>query len=258
MLEVKTITELNDLLGGATLHPQVSLLRLDAADTPKAPLRLGFFAVLLAEDCCCPSCGRKDYDFSNATMLFLQPGDTVGKSTDNPLPEQGWLLAFHPDALVEASQGKHIGQYNFFNYRRRESLHLSRREKAIVMRCLESIGDELQCDIDRHSVTILLRHVELLLDYCTRFYERQFITREDCLVATMQRLEGFLDSCTAFDAQGKEVVLSLSNAAHALGLSSAYLADIVRFQTGLGFDDYAARLRAEKAQALVPQSVGCC
>ena len=95
------------------------------------------------------------------------------------LPDKGWLLAFHPDLIYRTSLKNHIKNYTFFSYNKEEALHLSQRETATVTCCLENIEEELHHSIDTHTATILSRHIELMLDYCTRFYERQFITREN-------------------------------------------------------------------------------
>ena len=100
-------------------------------------------------------------------------------SKEDTLPPKGWLLAFHPDLLFRTSLKNHIKNYTFFSYHKEEALHLSRRETSTVTCLLEHIEEELHHPIDAHTGTILSRHIELLLDYCTRFYERQFITREN-------------------------------------------------------------------------------
>ena len=108
---------------------------------------------------------------------------------NNTLPDKCWLLAFHPDLLLCTTLKNHIDNYTFFFYRKEEALHLSQRETAKVTCCLENIDDELHHSIDTHSNTILSRHIELLLDYCSRYYERQFITRENKNKALLENME---------------------------------------------------------------------
>lgn len=109
-------------------------------------------------------------------------------SKENTLPDKGYLLAFHPDLLFRTSLKNHIKNYTFFHYRKEEALHLSRRETEKVT-CCSNIEDELHHPIDTHSSIILSRHIELLLDYCTRYYERQFITRENKNKALLENME---------------------------------------------------------------------
>ena len=181
MLDLRTVYECNRCLGCKTLHPQVGIINLENPSLEEDAVKFEFYAVLLIEDCpggCC-CCGRKYYDYSNATMVFLTPGEIFRMSKENTLPDKGYLLAFHPDLLFRTSLKNHIKNYTFFHYRKEEALHLSRRETEKVTCCLSNIEDELHHPIDTHSSIILSRHIELLLDYCTRYYERQFITREN-------------------------------------------------------------------------------
>ena len=109
--------------------------------------------------------------FPNATMVFLRPDEIFRMSATNTLPNKGWLLAFHPDLLYRTTLKNHIQNYTFFSYRKEEALHLSQRETGTITCCLENIEEELHHPIDAHTSTILSRHIELMLDYCTRFYE---------------------------------------------------------------------------------------
>lgn len=199
-LDIKTVCECNRCLGCKTLHPQVSIINLENPSVYQDAVKFEFYAILLIEDCegDCDCCGRKYYDYSNATMVFLTPGEIFRMNKNNTLPDKGWLLAFHPDLLLCTTLKNHIDNYTFFFYRKEEALHLSQRETAKVTCCLENIDDELHHSIDTHSNTILSRHIELLLDYCSRYYERQFITSSSrtsigCL--SSQQLKRSLISC---------------------------------------------------------------
>ena len=180
-LDIKSVCECNRRLGCKTLHPQASIINLEHPDLEQEAVKFEFYAVLLIEECPdgCGCCGRKYYDYTNATMVFLKPGEIFRMNEAGVLPDKGWLLAFHPDLLYRTSLKNHIRNYTFFSYNKEEALHLSGRETATITCCLENIEEELHHSIDTHTATILSRHIELMLDYCTRFYERQFITREN-------------------------------------------------------------------------------
>ena len=195
-LDIKTVCECNRCLGCKTLHPQVSIINLENPSVYQDAVKFEFYAILLIEDCegDCDCCGRKYYDYSNATMVFLTPGEIFRMNKNNTLPDKGWLLAFHPDLLLCTTLKNHIDNYTFFFYRKEEALHLSQRETAKVTCCLENIDDELHHSIDMHSNTILSRHIELLLDYCSRYYERQFITRENKNKMILGKMEGIFFS----------------------------------------------------------------
>lgn len=157
MLDIKTVYECNRCLGCKTLHPQVSLINLESPNLEQEAVKFEFYAILLIEDCPdgCYCCGRKYYDYSNATMVFLTPGEIFRMSENNTLPNKGYLLAFHPDLLFHTSLDNPIKNYTFFAYHKEEALHLSQRETAKVTCCLENIEDELHHAIDTHSGTIL-------------------------------------------------------------------------------------------------------
>ena len=156
-LDIKTVCECNRCLGCKTLHPQVSIINLENPSVYQDAVKFEFYAILLIEDCegDCDCCGRKYYDYSNATMVFLTPGEIFRMNKNNTLPDKGWLLAFHPDLLLCTTLKNHIDNYTFFFYRKEEALHLSQRETAKVTCCLENIDDELHHSIDTHSNCLL-------------------------------------------------------------------------------------------------------
>lgn len=244
-------------LGSKTLHPQVSLINLEKPELEEDAVKFEFYAILLIEDCpdgCC-CCGRKYYDYSVATMVFLTPGEIFRMSKEDTLPPKGWLLAFHPDLLFRTSLKNHIKNYTFFSYHKEEALHLSRRETSTVTCLLEHIEEELHHPIDAHTGTILSRHIELLLDYCTRFYERQFITRENknkLLLARLDRMfDEYLDS-GRLSAGGLPV---LAQCAAALNLSAAYFSDLLKFETGKSLEEYFEFSRLDTARRLLSEGM---
>lgn len=256
-LDIKTVCECCHCLGCKTLHPQVSLINLEKPELEEDAVKFEFYAILLIEDCpdgCC-CCGRKYYDYSVATMVFLTPGEIFRMSKEDTLPPKGWLLAFHPDLLFRTSLKNHIKNYTFFSYHKEEALHLSRRETSTVTCLLEHIEEELHHPIDAHTGTILSRHIELLLDYCTRFYERQFITRENknkFLLARLDRMfDEYLDS-GRLSAGGLPV---LAQCAAALNLSAAYFSDLLKFETGKSLEEYFEFRRLDTARRLLSEGM---
>lgn len=256
-LDIKTVCECWHCLGSKTLHPQVSLINLEKPELEEDTVKFEFYAILLIEDCpdgCC-CCGRKYYDYSVATMVFLTPGEIFRMSKEDTLPPKGWLLAFHPDLLFRTSLKNHIKNYTFFSYHKEEALHLSRRETSTVTCLLEHIEEELHHPIDAHTGTILSRHIELLLDYCTRFYERQFITRENknkLLLARLDRMfDEYLDS-GRLSAGGLPV---LAQCAAALNLSAAYFSDLLKFETGKSLEEYFEFRRLDTARRLLSEGM---
>ena len=216
-------------------------------------MKFEFYAVLLIEECtdgCC-CCGRKYYDYSNATMVFLKPGEVFRMNEAGVLPDKGWLLAFHPDLLYRTSLKNHIKNYTFFSYNKEEALHLSGRETATITCCLENIEEELHHAIDTHTATILSQHIELMLDYCTRFYERQFITRENKNKTVLEELENLLDNYIASGRLRDSILPTSDYCATGLGLSVPYFNDLLKFETGKTLDEYFQLKRLEAAKRML-------
>ena len=109
------------------------------------------------------------------------------------LQPNGWALAFHPDLIRGTHLGRHIKDYSFFSYNVNEALHPSERERQIVLECFNKIQYELEHAIDKHSRTLIASNIELLLNYCRRFYDRQFITRDHVHKDLLARFEALLD-----------------------------------------------------------------
>lgn len=252
-MDIKTVYDCNCRLGCKTLHPQVSIINLENPDLGQDAVKFEFYAILLIEKCddgCC-CCGRKYYDYSNATMVFLNPGEIFKMSEAGVLPDKGWLLAFHPDLLYRTSLRNHIQNYTFFSYRKEEALHLSQRETATITCCLENIEEELQHAIDAHTATILSRHIELMLDYCTRFYERQFITREDKNKNVLKKLDTLLDAYIASGRLRSAILPTPEYCATELGLSASYFNDLLKFETGKTLNEYFQLKRLDVAKKMM-------
>lgn len=252
-LDIKSVCECNRRLGCKTLHPQASIINLEHPDLEQDAVKFEFYAVLLIEECtdgCC-CCGRKYYDYSNATMVFLKPGEVFRMSEAGVLPDKGWLLAFHPDLLYCTSLENHIKDYTFFSYDKEEALHLSGRETATITCCLENIEDELHHAIDTHTATILSRHIELMLDYCARFYERQFIIRENKNKNVLEELEILLDDYITSGRLRDSVLPTPEYCATKLRLSVSYFNDLLKFETGKTLDGYFQLKRLEVAKKML-------
>ena len=252
-LDLKTVCECNRRLGSQTLHPQATLINLEHHGLEEYAVKFEFYAILLIEECPdgCSCCGRKYYDFTNATMVFLTPGEIFRMNEDNTFPRKGWLLAFHPDLLFCTTLKAHIRDYTFFDYRKEEALHLSQRETATITCCLEHIEEELHHPIDTHTATILSRHIELMLDYCSRYYERQFITREDRHKTLLRQFDALAaESLSSGKIQGGKFPAP-GCFARPLGLSEAYFNDLLKFETGQTLTEYLQSKQIHLAKQLL-------
>lgn len=196
VLKIGSVHQCNCCMGSKTLHPLVSVIDLSKADlSSHTDFKFGFYTILLSE-CKCEAYryGHQYYDFSDGTLLCLTPGESISmKDSDNTRPSKGWILAFHPDLICGTALGANIRDYTFFSYRPEEALHVSLREKQVILELLDKINEELQRCIDCYSQKIISKYIELLLDYCERFYERQFITRNEANKKIIERFDRLLD-----------------------------------------------------------------
>ncbi len=257
ILDIKTVHECNCCFGGKTLHPQVSVIRLDDnTNVEQHGIRFDFYTVLLidnhdVDECCC-CCGRNNYDFTDATMVFLSPEKAFDMTRERTLPRKGWLLAFHPDLLYGTTLDLMLSsRYTFFSYDKNEALHLSLRERNKVVCCLQGIDEELHHSIDIHSRTIITRHIELLLDYCKRYYERQFITREDKNNALMEQFTRYVDTYIINGGLVHGVFPSVESCAGQLHLSEQYFKDLLKFMTGKTLREYMEVKRLDTAKQML-------
>jgi len=229
------IFEYNDLLGVATLHPLVSVIDLSTARRIRRMRHtFGFYALFLKEVKCGNLIyGRQHYDYQEGTIVAIAPGQVAGVEDDGGLFQpKGLALVFHPDLIRGSSLGRHIRDYSFFSYEANEALHLSEQERDIVVDCFRKIRIETEHAIDKHTRRLITANIELLLDYCVRFYERQFITRSNVNNDILSRFEAFLDEYFASDKLSAEGLPSVRHSAGQLHLSPNYFGDLIKKETG--------------------------
>jgi AraC family transcriptional activator of pobA len=169
----------------------------------------------------------------------MAPGQVV--SVENSVEvyqPQGYALVFHPDLIHGTTLGKHIQDYTFFGYQSNEALHLSERERKIVLDCFSKIEYELEHAIDKHSKSLIVTNIELFLNYCGRFYDRQFITRDNVIKGTLERLENLLNAFFQSDKPQTIGLPSVAYCANELNLSANYFGDLVKKQTGKSAQEY--------------------
>jgi len=235
ILILNNIFQFNTLRGIETLHPLVSVFDFSKMKLiPAARAQYGFYCVFLKESVCGDlKYGCRYYDYQEGTLVFIAPGQVVGigNAPGGPQPK-GWGLLFHPDLIRGTSLGQNIKKYTFFSYEANEALHISEREKQIISDCIIKVDHELHQSIDKHSKILIANNIELLLNYCTRFYDRQFITRSTVNKDILVKFEKLLDEYFQSD---KPQILGLPTVkfcAENLHLSANYLGDLIKKETG--------------------------
>ncbi|WP_183561547.1 helix-turn-helix domain-containing protein [Mucilaginibacter sp. SP1R1] len=235
ILTFNNISEYNSFNKQETLHPLVSIVDLSNAD-PRQSRRMSynFYTVFLKQLVCGDlRYGLNNYDYQEGTLIFLAPGQVIGEN----IPEQyyqpqGLALVFHQDLIHGSNLGRHMGDYNFFSYEVREALHISEQEKQIVLDCFSKITFELKHSIDKHSKKLVAANIELFLDYCIRFYDRQFITRDNVHRGFVEKFEALLNDYFASDKPQNDGLPNVAYCADKLNLSTNYFGDVIKKETG--------------------------
>lgn len=234
ILSLESIYQYNEMRGVTTLHPLVSVVDMSkATPTPSLRIRFGFYCVFLKEAKCGDiKYGCNNYDYQEGTLVFVAPGQVMGIMNREVVKPKGWALLFHPDLLRGAALGHLINDYSFFSYEVNEALHLSDNERAIVIDCFRKIEYELQQSIDKHSNKLITSNIDLLLNYCTRFYDRQFITRSHVNKDILVRFEKVLDDYFTSNLPQSEGLPTVKYCADKIHLSPNYLGDLIKKETG--------------------------
>lgn len=237
----ETIDEYNAFNNNETLHPLVSVVDLSKAD-PRQGSRMyfGFYTIFLKEvNCGDLVYGRHKYDYQEGTLVFMAPGQVAGvNSNGETYQPKGYALVFHPDLIHGTALGRHIQEYSFFGYQFYEALHLSNRERQIVLDCFSKIEYELEHAIDKHSKKLIVATIELFLGYCTRFYDRQFITRETAHKGVLERFENLLNAYFKTDKPQILGLPSVTYCASELNLSANYFGDLIKKETSKTAQEY--------------------
>ena len=250
----ETINDYNVFNNNETRHPLVSIVDLSRAH-PRQGSRMyfGFYTVFLKEVKCGDLVyGKHTYDYQEGTLVFLAPGQVAGiNSNGETYQPKGYALIFHPDLLLGTGLGRHMSDYNFFSYQSNESLHLSDRERKIVLDCFSKIDYELERDIDKHSKKLIVSNIELFLNYCNRFYERQFITRENVHKGLLEKLEQLLNEYFQSEKPQSIGLPSVTYCAGELNLSAGYFGDLVKKETGKSAQEYIQSKIIEVAKEMI-------
>lgn len=242
ILNLDSVDLYNKLYGLETLNPLVSVIDLNKATSSVDLIRFnyGIYALYLKlEKACDIKYGRQTYDYQEGTIVCFAPGQTAETNpTTDKVQVNAHGILFHPDLLRGTSLGKNIKKYTFFSYEVNEALHLSEEERSIVMDCLKIIRMELEHGVDKHSKTLLVNHIELLLNYCMRFYERQFITRGKTNRDVLTRFENLLDEYFESTLAEQDGLPTVKYFADKLCLSSNYFGDMFEKETGKSPQEY--------------------
>ena len=231
---INTIQDFNDYQGMETLHPLVSVVHVENTEHIKeCVMHYGAYALYLTENKGCKlSYGRTPYDFDEMTVTSFAPGQVVNVEPNPDVPFAKFTaLVFHPDLLNRTALGRQINRYEFFGYSSTEALHLSAQEVEVFRGVLAMIEQELHRAIDKHTRELIVSNIVLLLNYCLRFYDRQFITREEINHSVVKKFIELLDDYIATKAL-HDGLPTVAYFADKCCLSNGYFGNLVRVETG--------------------------
>lgn len=256
ILQLKTVERYNDYMGVATRHPLVNVIDGSRVShpIPNARKHVGMYVVFLKELKCTDNLkyGRRSYDFQENTLVFIAPGQVFGHEADgSTYNASGWCLIFHPELLHGTSLGRHMQDYTFFSYAANEALHLSEQERQTIIDCMMKIDDELDGATDKHSNAIIVSAIELLLNYCIRFYGRQFTTRKKENKDLLASFESLLNAYFRSDRPSRLGTPTVAYCAEQLHLSANYFGDLIKKETGVSAQKYIMSKTMETAKEML-------
>ena len=255
-IHFNSVEEFNDYYGFETLHPLVSVVHYDKqVPITESMVHYGLYAIYLKENKGCKlSYGRTEYDFDDMTITSFEPGQVLHVEQalygESPVFPKWTALVFHPDFIKRTNLGRNISRYEFFSYRSTEALHVSQQEIEVFRGVLAMIEQELHHAIDKHTHEVIVSNIELLLGYCLRFYDRQFITREEINHSVVKQFLGLLDEYISEKAE-TEGLPTVSYFADKCCLSTGYFSTLVKSETGRTAKDHINERILLKAKELL-------
>jgi len=256
IINIETISEVHHFLGKSKpKHPLISVLRIgdviENIEVKNLKYSLGLYQISLKDNCpfTIVNYGRNSYDYQEGTMVFTSPNQVLEYKKDEVAEkDKGWTLAFHPDLIRKSELGKKMDSFSFFSYASNEALHLSDEERNTVTEIVEKIEKEFSNNIDAHSQTLIISNLELLLNYCLRFYDRQFYTRTNLNQDIASHFEQLLKDYYKKEKQLEFGIPSVQYCGKAMNMSPKYLSDLLRKETGQSTQDHIHQYIIEKAK----------
>jgi len=241
VVNFNTISEYNNFNHHETCHPLVSVIDFSKAEKRTgSKMNFGLYCIFLKDVKCGDlKYGRDYYDYQEGTLVFVSPGQVVDVENKTDIYQPiGHALVFHPDLLLGTSLGKSLKEYSFFSYHTNEALHLSAAERQLVLDLFSKINTELKQSVDKHSKKLIASNIELFLNYCERFYDRQFITRDTVNKGILEKFEDLLNGYFSSEKPYSIGLPSVAYCADELHLSANYFGDLIKKETGKSAQEY--------------------
>lgn len=240
-IEINSVSSYNTFRGAKTYHPLISVLDYkDMKMVENITYKFGLYGIFYKKTLCGDlKYGKQSYDYQEESLVFVAPQQilTVGTYSVNQKP-QGKVLLFHPDFIRGTELGKKIYDYTFFYYRINEALHLSYKESNVILDLFNKICVETQQNIDKHSKTIMVDTLQLILNYAERYYDRQFITRANANLDIVQKFEQLLNQYLRSEKPLDQGLPSVAFCAAELNLSTNYFGDLIKKEVGVSAQEF--------------------
>ncbi len=254
IIRLDSIAAYNDMFGFPSVHPLVAVVDLSKATRmpTRFTLNYGIYALFLKQLKCGEiRYGRQVYDYQEGTVTSFAPGQVTENTIAPGTRMAGYGLLFHPDLIEGTGLARNIKRYDFFSYSSNEALHLSEQERDVFRDCLARIAAELEHPADAFSMRLIVNNIELLLDYCMRFYARQFATRSVANKGVLARFEDLLDDYFAGKRPQQEGLPMVKYFADKVCLSPNYFGDLVKKETGITAQEYISHHVLDRAKNLL-------
>ncbi len=254
IVQLKSISEINSFVQCKTKHPLVAIVDFSKTDEyieEGTRISADFYSIMFKNYCANKlRYGRQVYDFQDGSLICIAPKQVLVMDNEIEKKEEmlGWGLFFHPDLIRGTSLGSKMNTYSFFNYEMSEALHLSDKEKQVLYDCVQKIEAELEENIDHHSQNLIVTSIELLLNYCLRYYERQFITRKNANSNTIEEIEKLLKNYFKSEKLKESGLPTVKFLADGVCLSPSYLSDLLKKETGMNAQDHIHYFLIEEAK----------
>lgn len=258
IFSIDSVNQVHKMLGcEPPKHPLISFIRFSEVNISKDVVfeksNVNFYIISLKSAKGKMRYGRNYYDFEEGTLLFSSPNQVLYPDhlIDDFQNEEGWSLIFHPDLLYGTNLGNIIHQYHYFSYEVNEALHISKSEEKKIKECISNIVEEYSQNLDGHSQELIVSNLELLLNYCKRFYNRQFLTRikqNRCVVTQVEQL------LKEYFNSEKPAILGLPTVrycAQEVKLSPNYLSDLLKKETGKSTKEHIDYFLINKAKKML-------
>lgn len=254
IIKLNDVDRYNQLFGLKPQHPLISVVDLNEATRfpTKFTLNYGVYALYLKDTQCGDiRYGKQTYDYQEGTITCFAPGQVAQTQMPAGMKPKARGILFHPDLIKGTALGQEIKSYSFFSYTSAEALHISNEEKEIYLDCLKKIRKELENPADRLSKRLIAGNIQLLLDYCQRFYERQFTTRKKANLDILTRFETLLDSYFQSEKPQTVGLPTVKYFADQVFLSPNYFGDLIKKETGKTAQEYIQNKLIDQAKVLI-------